>query len=185
MTAGRPSKYDPALVSGLVRYNPDTGKLFWRERSSDMFASERAAKIWNTKFAGKEAFTSCNDSGYKVGAIMNKTYRAHHVAWAATFGAWPSMELDHINGDRTDNRICNLRDVSRSVNKQNSKIQSNNTSGHVGVCWSKAHSLWLARISNNGKVLQLGMFKDLGAAISARKAAEKRFGYTERHGSAA
>ena len=99
----------------LLSYDPDTGNFRWKRRTPDMFsAGVRTAKqkcvMWNNRHAGKDAFTSVDGRGRLQGRIWAATYRAHRVAWALHYGEWPLMEIDHINGDHTDNRIANLRD---------------------------------------------------------------------------
>ena len=122
----------------LLRYEPETGKLFWLIRTADLFndgyrSAAGTCANWNAKYAGKEALTSLNGNGYRQGFIFNKHFVAHRVAWALHYGVWPENEIDHINHDRADNRILNLRDVSRRENSINSKPSANNTSGFNGV----------------------------------------------------
>ncbi len=97
----------------------------------------------------------------------------------------PSGEIDHINGDRTDNRICNLRDVTSAGNSCNRRRQDRNTSGVTGVAWDKRASRWQARIGLNGKQKYLGYFDSLDEAVAARKAAELELGFHPNHGRAA
>jgi|DEB0MinimDraft_6_1074348.scaffolds.fasta_scaffold138972_1 uncharacterized protein YeaC (DUF1315 family) len=142
-----------------LRYDPDTGFLFSRK----------------TK---KQVFTNVHHSGYLKGAIGTRTFTAHRVAMAITLGEWPNGEVDHINGNRSDNRFKNLRVVTKSENQRNAKLRSDNTSGHVGV--SKKKDKWIAKI----KEKQIGTFKTKQQAIAARKAAEQQLGgFSDRHGS--
>ena len=176
----------PELLRKILRYEPDTGKLFWRERSVDMFAdskhnAELACSAWNSRFAGKDALTAFNCNGYKTGSILNRCYLAHRIIWAMVYDEWPE-NIDHINGVRDDNRIQNLRSVSRSENNRNKKRQSNNASGVCGVNWHKQHSKWRAYIKADGKVKNLGYFTDFDDAVAARKEAEAEYGYHENHG---
>jgi hypothetical protein len=99
MTKELPS---PDLLRKLLRYEPETGKLFWRERDREFFKSDRDYKVWNIRFAGKEAFTA-SDCGYKTGKVFGKTYRAHRIIWALQTGAWPRDEIDHIDQDKSNN----------------------------------------------------------------------------------
>jgi hypothetical protein len=80
---------------------------------------------------------------------------------------------DHINGNRLDNRRCNLRIVSHAVNCQNAKVRSDNTSGHRGIIWSKAHRKWRVRFQKDNKGIEVGLFSDLADAVMARDAAVK------------
>lgn len=177
----------PELLRKLLRYEPDTGKLFWRERAPDMFEGKRvcadlACSRWNGRNAGKEAFTANGNHGYKTGNVFGTLYLAHRVIWAIFHGHWPKDQIDHINGDRTDNQIKNLRNVSASENSKNMKMPSTNSSGVIGVCWRKAKGRWQAQIRVSGRVKHIGSFLEIEDAIAARKEAEIKYGYHENHG---
>lgn len=178
MTKDLPS---PELLRKLLRYEPDTGKLFWRERPRAAFDSDRIFKCWNSRHAGKEAFLINNGKGYLTGTIFYKTYKAHRVAWALHYGRWPQEQIDHINGDRSDNTIKNLRDVRRKVNMRNQKRRSTNKSGCAGVM-QRSNGKWRAMIWHNGKTKHLGTFDSFNCAASVRAKAEAELGYTKRHG---
>ena len=129
----------PDLLRKLLRYDPDSGKLYWRERTPDMFtdgqySAERCCLAWNSKCADKEAFTAFRN-GYHFGAIFDCLYYAHRVIWAICHGKWPTAQIDHINGDRHDNKIKNLRSVSNAENMRNRKTSEVNTTGVMGVYW--------------------------------------------------
>ncbi|WP_446719173.1 HNH endonuclease signature motif containing protein [Halocynthiibacter sp. C4] len=109
--------------------------------------------------------------------------RAHRVIWAMFYGRWPAKDIDHINGDRTDNRISNLRHVSRAENARNSSRSSANTSGRTGVYKVKKSGKWNARIRVDGRFINLGFFKEFEAACAARAVAESKYGFSARHGS--
>jgi len=111
---------------------------------------------------------------------------AHTVIWAIVHGRWPEHQIDHINRDPSDNRICNLRDVPGVVNLRNSSLYQSNKSGHCGVYWSKSRDRWVASINDDdGKQVYLGSFQSLDEAARARKSAERFYGYHENHGVAA
>lgn len=175
----------PDALRQLLRYDPETGKLFWRMRDASMFANEIRARQWNTRCAGKEALTTRHAAGYKCGPVMNKLYLAHRVAIALVNGEWPEGEVDHINGDRTDNRWCNLRAVSHQENAKNRAIGRGNSSGLMGVYWSKANLCWIAEIKADGVKHHLGSFASKEAAYAARKSAEGAHGFHRNHGRAA
>lgn len=170
------------VLKQLLRYDPETGQLFWLERPPEFFKSAIAWSAFNTFRAGNEAFTATRADGYRVGAIFGKLYRAHRVIWALHFGHWPVNEIDHIDGNPGNNRLDNLRDVPAATNRRNSKMLRNNTSGHTGVTWSKMYKKWVAHIKLNGRYHGLGYFTEIEAAIAARKKAETGHGFTERHG---
>jgi hypothetical protein len=92
------------------------------------------------------------------------------------------LVVDHLNGDRSDNRFSNLRDVDQSRNLRNRVLSSNNKSGVVGVFWNAGRGRWTARIKINGKNIHIGTYKNLADAAAARVLAEREYGFTERHG---
>lgn len=172
----------PELLRKLLRYDPETGKLFWLNRPLGLCASKRAQNTWNTKFSGKEAFKAKKGSGYLTGAIFDRTFLAHRIIWAISTGAWPVGEIDHINGVRSDNSIENLREVTRSENSRNMKKYSCNTSGVNGVSWNRQAKKWVALIKAGGRQEHLGYFDNIADAAEARRAAEAGLGFTDRHG---
>lgn len=161
-------------LRNVMSYDADNGKLFWRERSD-------VSKSWNTRFANKEAFTA-NSLGYRRGAINKKLYMAHVIIWAIYYGEWPNGQIDHINGDRSDNRIENLRIVDNSGNQRNTKLSKTNLSGQIGVCWAARESRWRAYILGGKEQICLGYFQHKDDAIAARKIAEAKLGFHENHG---
>jgi hypothetical protein len=169
------------IIRLLIDYDPETGKLFWRARPASMFPTLRACYSWNGRYAGKEAFTAQTAQGYLKGALFNRTFRAHRVAFAAFHGRWPD-EVDHINGNGMDNRIDNLREVSRLENAKNLPMQRKNTSGHIGVHWHKSARKWVASIGVSGRVLHLGCFASIEQAVQAREAAAVEHGFHPNHG---
>ena len=122
-----------------------------------------------------EAGTIAN--GYVQLCLDGRQYMAHRMAWLYVYGTFPNGEIDHINRNKGDNRIENLRDVTKSTNQCNKKRMSNNTSGVTGVCWDKGTSKWLATISYNCKRIKLGRFNNFNDAVDARKVAEKKYKY--------
>jgi len=176
------------LLHKLLRYEPETGKLYWCERTPDMFKGckqsvKQTCNIWNSRFSGKEAFTCVDSHGYKSGRINSQLFRAHRVAWALHFGEWPSDQIDHINGVRGDNKIENLRIVTHQDNHRNQKRSSNNTSGVTGVHWNTRKGKWASRIwvgGKNGK--HLGYFDSFDEAVQTRKDAEAKYGFHTNHG---
>jgi len=180
---------DPALLRKLLRYDAETGKLYWLVRTPDLFAhsdnADADCRRFNTQFAGKEAmYADSAGHGYCTGAIFNRQFLTHRVIWALVHGEWPIF-IDHINGIRTDNRLCNLRSVSRQENMRNARRPRTNKSGVIGVYWASHASLWRASIKVNGKNQHLGYFKSLGEAAAARTRAEREIGFHPNHGRAA
>ena len=156
-----------------LRYEPETGKLFWREHES-------VQRSWNTRWSGKEAFTALQTNGYLQGAINWKRHYSHRVIWAMVWGSWPLHQIDHIDGNKSNNRIENLRDVTPSVNRHNSKKNINNTSGFTGVIKDKKK--WRATITIYRKKTHLGCFNNIEDAATARHEASQNHGFTKRHG---
>lgn len=172
----------PQLCRKLLHYEPETGKLFWLPRPREMFSSQRSFKMWHTRYAGHEAFTADDGRGYRNGSILYETLLAHRVVWAIVHGAWPDGEIDHINGDRSDNRLENLRPATAAENQRNQGLPSNNVSGILGVSWNGRRSRWQAKINVGGKTKWLGYFDTLEQAASARAHAEASNGFADGHG---
>ncbi|MEO1538495.1 MAG: HNH endonuclease signature motif containing protein [Pseudomonadota bacterium] len=173
---------EPSVLRKLLKYDRNTGKLFWLKRLPEMFtdgrrAAEHQCADWNRRYAGKEAFTACNTDGYHHGKIMGKLYKAHRVIWALESGSWPSSCIDHKNKDRTDNRFDNLREATRAENSRNRSALAGSSSKYLGVSWCKMNEKWLARIEVNGRQLSLGSFlSEAQAAKAYDAAAVKHFG---------
>lgn len=151
----------PEVLRQLLRYEPETGKLFWKERGPEWFSDEQgrqrnAQSIFNSLYAGREAFTNVAPTGYKNGGIFRKTYLAHRVIWAIYHGAWPADQIDHINGLRTDNRIINLRAATSAENAKNAR--SSRASGLRGASKHSQCNRWTAQINHNGKHIYIGLF---------------------------
>lgn len=156
----------PELLRKLLRYEPDTGKLFWLPRDDNFFLSSGAAKRWNNKYANNGAFLT-NLNGYRSSEMFEKTFYAHRVIWAMQTNKWPDCEIDHIDRDRTNNIWTNLRLASTSQNRANKQSKPNSTSKYLGVCWMKKDKKWRAQIRKNKKDFFLG---DFVCEIEAAKA---------------
>ncbi|ASC26533.1 HNH endonuclease [Klebsiella pneumoniae subsp. pneumoniae] len=168
-------------VSSCIDYNADSGVLTWKRRPSSHFKNRQAHSAWNSRFQGKTVGWK-SSAGYLSLAIDEVKFQAHRVAWAIYHQSSPSGVIDHINGNKTDNRITNLRVVEFCENMKNVKRYSNNTSGIAGVRWYSQRSKWVAYINVDGKRKQLGYYALLDDAIDARKKAEVENGYHENHG---
>lgn len=170
------------IIRELLDYNPETGRLFWKERDKKWFKTTQSANSWNTEFAGTEAFTAKRTEGRMHGRIFEKNYAKHRICWLHYHGAWPENVIDHIDGDPTNNRISNLRDVAQQENALNQKLRNTNKSGQMGVCEANSGSRWRAYITVDGKQVNLGQFENKDDAIAARKAAEVKYGFHPNHG---
>lgn len=171
---------DQIVLQKLLRYNPDTGVLLWNHRSVEDFVPtvartrEWQQKWWNRRFADT-VVGSLSTEGYLCARIMGNTYKVHRLIWKLVHGEDPDF-VDHVNGNRADNRLCNLRSVPRSENAKNLTSRG----GDLGV--SLRNGRWRARITDSGKLVQLGTFDTREEAIAARRAAEVALGYHPNHG---
>lgn len=148
----------------LFTYNPETGDLFRKYKKNQKLIKKNTSR------------------GYLRPAVDGQKYYAHRICWKLYYGVCPDDQIDHINGDTSDNRIENLRIASQQENCKNRSQQKNNTSGNTGVTWNKASGKWQASISVDGKLKYLGIFTDKIDAIYARYWAEQGLGYHENHG---
>jgi hypothetical protein len=112
---------------------------------------------------------------YRVIGLNKNIYYAHRLIYIYFYGNNPDGLIDHINMNRNDNRICNLRIVSAAENRQNTNNPANNTSGKKGVIYHKENKLYHSRITFKNKRISLGYFKYLQDAIDARNNAEKKY----------
>lgn len=158
-------------VKELFDYNPETGDLV---RIKYVAPKAKIGDIAGCKVHGS----------YTVLKVDKRQYGIHRIIWLWLYGAFPQGEIDHINQNKAYNTKKNLRDVSRRINSRNEKLRSLNTSGTMGVHWDKRRSKWMAQIrDNDGRRFMIGRFNSLADAISARKEAEKLYGYHQNHGS--
>jgi hypothetical protein len=141
------------------------GLLFWKPRPEASFKTRRGWSIWNAQNAGRLAGT-IRANGYVVVSVKKRLLLAHRVVFAMHHGFMPE-EIDHINGDRGDNRIENLRAASCTQNRRNS-VSKAGASGVKGVCWKRDKGKWRARVSGR----HLGYFSSKecaeGAVVAAR-----------------
>jgi hypothetical protein len=170
------------LLDELLICRPEEGELVWRVRTFAHFSEVHVWKTWNIRYAGTLALNAIDGLGYKSGTIKGVRLKAHRVLWAMTHKGWPEGDIDHINGLRTDNRIANLRCVTRQENTKNRAIQSNSTSLVPGVTWLERNKKWRVRISVAGKRIDLGLYETFEGAVAARKEAERLHGFHINHG---
>ena len=144
-----------ARLKEVVTYDPDTGTF------------TRIKPTWKR---------TARPPGEYIGmSIDNRNHACHRLAWLYVYGSFPDGYLDHINGDRHDNRIANLRPATRSQNHGNSRRPRHNTSGFKGV--TKVRNKWRAQITKNNRSIHLGTFNTPEAAHAAYcEAAQKLFG---------
>lgn len=131
-------------IAEFISYDPETG-LFTNIKKRK---GTRSVCGWS------------RSDGYVIITINYKRYLAHRLAWLFMYGEWPSSDIDHINGNPNDNRICNLREATHAQNLKNQKLRSNNTSGYKGVYFSKKNRNWVARIKVNYQYKHIGVYTD-------------------------
>lgn len=176
------------LLMRLVRLDINTGLLYWLRRDKDMFSdsesrsAEHKANNWNSQYAGKQAFTALHRGRYFVGAINCANFFAHRVAFAVYHGKWPQFFIDHIDGNGFNNRPSNLRDVQHCENMRNVKMHKDNSTGFIGVSFSKSINKYEARIHVNGRPLVIGYFDTPEAAGAARRSSSQSHCFHENHG---
>lgn len=154
----------PALTAArlreLLHYFPETGVFTWKiSRGLAVVGAEAGTKVSN---------------GYIHICIDRHVIGAHRLAWLYVHGKWPKSNIDHINRNKVDNRIANLREATTSENGQNTLVNKRNTSGYKGVSWLSCRNRWRALITVNGKKHNLGLFKDPKDAYAAYCAAAQR-----------
>lgn len=169
------------ILKELIHYDKNNGIFTWLKRDFRYFKTKRAHSTWNSRFAGKDAGTVCND-GYISIIVLNRPHKAHRLAFLYMTGNLPLKHVDHINQNKVDNRWENLRPVSPQVNSKNMPIRSDNKSGIVGVCWNKSRNKWSTEIFCGGKKYFLGYFTNIKDAEHVRKSAEIAHGFHENHG---
>lgn len=171
----------------LLRYDEKAGILYWREISpsvampNNRFTPESMAKFWNSRLAGKPAGHSDTKSrmgGLKI-RLDRKTYHAGRIIWALYYGEEPNGLVDHINGDRHDNRICNLRCVSSSQNARNRVCGVLSSTGRRGVY--RTGNRYRAAAKLKGSFVELGTFETADEAYAARLEFDIKNGFTARH----
>ncbi len=161
-TTAQANELTAEYLRSVLHYDQESGIFTWKVRTAH-----------NVKVG--DVAGSVNGRGYLQIRLQSRHYLAHRLAWLYMCGEWPEDQLDHVNRDRSDNRIANLREVTNKQNHQNKSKYSHNTSGHTGVYWNKQNSKWRALIMHNRKLIHLGYFTDIEDAIAARKAAEKLY----------
>jgi hypothetical protein len=156
MESGR-TPPDVARLREYFSYDPDTGVVRRRiGRASWTGAGEEAGSM-----RGEYRMVGLRLDGERYGMYT------HRLAWALHHGRWPENEIDHVNGVKSDNRLANLREASRSENQRNVGKKRSATSRLKGASYHTTHRLWRARIRHGGSSLHLGWFRTEEAAHAA------------------
>lgn len=162
-------------IKSLVDYNPETGEFVWRPRSEkDNYHG------WNGVYAGKPAGTTdrAGWNGYKLLTLRAKQYKYHRLVWLWMTGSFPpdGVNIDHINGDKADNRWCNLRLATVSQNGANAKLSKANKSGAKGVFFrSDLKKKWGANLKVGNVILQRWCFETFEEALAQRREWEREY----------
>ena len=165
-------------ISGLCElghlwftYEPETGHLYWRDPGAGQFETLKGYRIFLAKFAGKRAGT-LNRLGYIAVYVRSRSILCHRIVWAMANGRDPKGDVDHRDLCRSNNRLSNLREATRSQNCMNKRLRADNTSGIKGVHWHTASQKWAASIAAKGVgTVHLGVFPTKEQASSAYRAA--------------
>ena len=152
--------FTQARLKELLHYDEKTGAFTWK------------VKKGGRAVAGQHAGTK-DVRGYLVIRLDGVLYKAHRLAWLYSHGEWPEENIDHINRDRSDNRLKNLRLANQSLNMHNANRRAGK-SGVVGVTHDKWRDKWVARIKINYRSVFLGRFNSLAEATQARDLAYKK-----------
>ncbi len=152
-----------------LSYDPETGEFVWRARvPGDFTAPGKPAAhqcaAWNARFAGEMALAGLTN-GYRSGPINRKYFYAHRIAWLMVHGEWPEA-IDHINGDKTDNRISNLRACDTRQNNLNVSSKGG-ASKFKGVSLEKRSGSWVSNIRSEGRQRYIGAFRSEEEAARA------------------
>jgi hypothetical protein len=154
---------DIAKMREFIAYDPETGEMTWKKVLSNRTKP-------NAVCGG-----NLDSKGYKRVCFDKKQYRAHRVAWALFYDKEPTLQIDHINGNKLDNRISNLRQATNYENSRNCGISKNNTSGITGVTYHAKAKKWIAQIMVNRQNYYLGLYNNMADAAAARQAAQIQF----------
>lgn len=153
----------------LFSYCRDTGSLFWKIKKPQVYPGMRAGNK--------------NKEGYVAVRINGKDHRAHRIIWVMHNGPIPTgLEIDHIDGNPSNNRIENLRAVTHLENGKNQKLRVNNKSGATGVYFNKKTKKWIACMRINGKAKYYGCYVNFPDACAARIVAEVNERFHPNHG---
>ncbi len=156
-------------LKDAVQYDEDEGLFYW--------VKPTGKRVQPGQLAG-----SVNNHGRYVLGINGCAYLQSRLVWLFVHGSMPVGDIDHIDGDPTNNRLKNLRDVPHQENMKNMPRRLDNKSGHSGICWDKSRGKWRVQIDIDGMKTTIGRFADKENAVNARKEAESTYGYHPNHG---
>jgi hypothetical protein len=149
---------DVSLVKLHLEYDPETGIFRTKTNRRNIHVGDVVG--------------SPDKQGYIITTIFKRPIKLHRAAWALVHGAWPNGQIDHIDGDKANNRIENLRVATNAQNKQNISKPASNNSGYLGVSFHRASGKWAANIKTNGKSIYLGLHETPEDASTAYRTAK-------------
>jgi len=147
----------------------------WKTRPASHFKEARAATAFNTRFAGRPAGSVRRQDGRRRIIFWYRSVHlsmyAYQVVWALTNNEWPTADIDHRDGNPSNDQPENLRLATASQNLANTGMFAHNTSGAKGVSWDKSKKNWRAYVKVNGRMREVGRYESVEMAAAARKAA--------------
>lgn len=165
--------------------NPSTGEIYWRPRTLEMFSHckfpKRAFKVWTKNWSGKRALKTANNEMYLSGEYLGVSYKSHQIIWLYVNRCWPD-NIDHIDGNRQNNSIENLRNVTKAENARNQKRRKDNSSGFTGVYWREDKQMWQGGFRYNKKQQHVGYFESLEECVKEVKRQREEKGFHKNHG---
>lgn len=173
------------ILNELISYDPVTGNCHWKERDVKWFEDgkypkEREWKRWNSRH-GLKHISTLDKTGYIKVDLFGSSYLLHRIIWLYMTGEWPD-QVDHIDGNRSNNSWDNLRSVTIAENNRNAKIRKDNKSGVCGVYFKKRLNKWISSISIDGKTKHIGCYDSLEEAEESRIKNQKLLKYHHNHG---
>lgn len=146
--------------------------------------AEKGKIWWRSLYGKREAFVSVQTQGYLYGKIHGKNYLAHRVLWALEYGRWPEINLDHIDQNKKNNALSNLRETDSPQNARNKPAYKNSTSGDTGVSRTRK-GRWRSYVGVDYAQRHLGVFDTKEEAVLARRRAQQELGFSPLHGAVA
>lgn len=148
----------------LLEILPESGNVLWKNPPG----------LRGSFLVGKPAGCFRHKLKYVHICLDRKIYKRHRLIWFFVHKRWPINDIDHINGNKQDDRLCNLREATRSQNMFNSKLKRNNSSGRKGIVWDKRRLKWRVRMVVKQNEIYVGRFDSFNEALAARVIAEQK-----------
>jgi hypothetical protein len=149
-------------LKAVIKYNPDSGEFIWTKRISIRISVGDIAGIIHLH-------------GYRYITVFGERYKAARLAWLYMTGEWPKLQIDHINRIRSDDRFCNLRQVTNAENQQNRSLNKDGTISNIQGVYLTKNSTYMARLKHQGKYVFRKNFKTLEEAKNAIIEARQKY----------